>query len=76
MTISSKALESGSSYAIVDEPEYAPAGNSHYILVNSCLHTLQELANYHRRQIGTRIIGITGTNGKTTTKELGKKSFL
>lgn len=66
----SKALESGSSYAIVDEPEYAPAGNSHYILVNSCLHTLQELANYHRRQIGTRIIGITGTNGKTTTKEL------
>ena len=36
----SKALESGSSYAIVDEPEYAPAGNSHYILVNSCLHTL------------------------------------
>lgn len=34
------------------------------------MHTLQELANYHRRQIGTRIIGITGTNGKTTTKEL------
>ena len=65
-----KALESGSSYAIVDEPEYAPAGNSHYILVNSCLHTLQVLANYHGLQIGTRIIGITGTNGKTTTKEL------
>ena len=41
-----------------------------YILVNNCLHTLEELANYHRRQIGTRIIGITGTNGKTTTKEL------
>ena len=65
-----KALESGSNYAIVDEVEYAPAGDPHYILVDSCLHTLQELANYHRRQIGTRIIGITGTNGKTTTKEL------
>ena len=53
-----KALESGSNYAIVDEVEYAPAGDPHYILVDSCLHTLQELANYHRRQIGTRIIGI------------------
>ena len=65
-----KALESGSAYVIIDEAEYALAGDSHYILVNNCLHTLQELANYHRRQIGTRIIGITGTNGKTTTKEL------
>ena len=65
-----KALESGSAYAVVDEPEYAPAGDSHYILVDNCLHTLQQLANYHRRQLGTRLIGITGTNGKTTTKEL------
>ena len=65
-----KALESGSAYAVVDEPEYAPAGDSHYILVDNCLHTLQQLANYHRRQLDTRLIGITGTNGKTTTKEL------
>lgn len=65
-----RALEQGSAYAVVDEPEYAPAGNSHYILVDNCLRTLQQLANYHRRQLGTRIIGITGTNGKTTTKEL------
>lgn len=41
-----------------------------YILVDNCLQTLQQLANYHRRQLGTRVIGITGTNGKTTTKEL------
>ncbi|MCD8183661.1 MAG: UDP-N-acetylmuramoyl-tripeptide--D-alanyl-D-alanine ligase [Bacteroides sp.] len=65
-----KALETGSAYAVVDEAAYAPAGDTHYILVDNCLHTLQQLANYHRRQLGTRIIGITGTNGKTTTKEL------
>ena len=66
----SKALEAGSAYAVVDEAAYAPAGDIHYILVDNCLHTLQQLANYHRRQLGTRIIGLTGTNGKTTTKEL------
>lgn len=65
-----KALESGSSYAVIDEATYAPAKNKHYIVVDNCLQTLQQLANYHRRQIGTRLIGITGTNGKTTTKEL------
>lgn len=65
-----KALESGSAYAVVDEAEHAPTGDSHYILVDNCLHTLQQLANYHRHQLGTRLIGITGTNGKTTTKEL------
>ena len=66
----SKALETGSAYAVVDEAAYVPAGDTHYILVDNCLRTLQQLANYHRRQLGTRIIGITGTNGKTTTKEL------
>lgn len=66
----SKALESGSTYAVIDEPAYAPAGDTHYIVVDNCLHALQQLANYHRRQLATRIIGITGTNGKTTTKEL------
>lgn len=69
-TFASKALKSGSYYAVVDEKEYAPMGDHHYILVDNCLHILQQLANYHRRQIGTPIIGITGTNGKTTTKEL------
>lgn len=70
-----KALESGSAYVIIDEAEYALAGDSHYILVNNCLHTLQELANYHRRQIGTRIIGITGTNGKHYQRTNGRCSF-
>ncbi len=65
-----KALNSGCAYAFVDESEYAVKGDCRYVLVDDCLQTLQQLANYHRRQLGTRIIGITGTNGKTTTKEL------
>ncbi len=65
-----KALNSGCAYAIVDEAAYAVEGDRRYILVDDCLQTMQQLANYHRRQLGTRIIGITGTNGKTTTKEL------
>lgn len=64
------ALDSGCAYAIVDEAEYAVESDRRYILVDDCLQTMQELANYHRRQLGTRVIGITGTNGKTTTKEL------
>lgn len=63
-----KALESGCNYAIVDEAEYAISPN--IILVNDCLKTLQQLANYHRNILKTPIIAITGTNGKTTTKEL------
>lgn len=65
-----KALETGSAYAVVDEAAYAPAGDTRYIVVENCLQALQQLANHHRKQLGTRIIGITGTNGKTTTKEL------
>ena len=65
-----KALETGSAYAVIDEAAYAPAGDIRYILVKNCLQALQQLANHHRKQLGTRIIGITGTNGKTTTKEL------
>ena len=63
-----QALEKGCRYAVVDEAEYADAPG--IILVDDCLKTLQDLAREHRRAIGTRIIGITGTNGKTTTKEL------
>src|ERR1035437_3811888 len=62
------ALEKGCAYAVVDEAEYAI--DNRFILVDNVLESLQELATYHRRQIGTKIIGITGTNGKTTTKEL------
>lgn len=65
-----QALNDGCSYAVIDEAKYAVKDDTRYILVDNCLKTLQQLANYHRRQLGTRIIGITGTNGKTTTKEL------
>lgn len=65
-----KALDQGCAYAVVDEKEFAPDGDKRFILTDNCLHTLQKLANYHRRHLGTKIIGITGTNGKTTTKEL------
>ncbi len=63
-----KALESGSSYAVVDEKEFAISEK--YILVDNVLQTLQLLANHHRRQFNIPFIGITGSNGKTTTKEL------
>lgn len=62
------AIEKGCSFAVVDEPAFANSNRT--ILVDDVLQTLQKLANHHRRQLGTRIIGITGTNGKTTTKEL------
>ena len=64
------ALEKGCAYAVVDEKDAVAEGDARYILCEDCLHTLQQLANYHRRHLGTKIIGITGTNGKTTTKEL------
>jgi len=62
------ALENGANYAIVDQKEYAV--NDNYILVNDCLDTLQKLANYHRKKSKAKIIGLTGSNGKTTSKEL------
>ena len=62
------ALEKGCSYAVVDEAEYAT--DDRFILVPDVLTALQQLANEHRRALGTTIIGVTGTNGKTTTKEL------
>ena len=65
-----KALDAGCAFAVIDEKEYAKEGDGRFILVDDCLKTLQRLANCHRRRLGTRIIGITGTNGKTTTKEL------
>ena len=64
------ALELGAALAIIDEKEYAEEGNDKLILVEDVLTTLQQLARYHREALGTTIIGITGTNGKTTTKEL------
>ncbi|MBE6287336.1 MAG: UDP-N-acetylmuramoyl-tripeptide--D-alanyl-D-alanine ligase [Mediterranea massiliensis] len=66
-----KALESGCRYAVIDEEQYIPAHNDkRYIVVDNCLLALQQLARLHRRTLNIPVIGITGTNGKTTTKEL------
>lgn len=64
------ALDKGCAYAIVDEKEYADANDKRYIVVDDCLATFKALARHHRRQFHIPVIGITGTNGKTTTKEL------
>lgn len=62
------SIEKGASYSIIDNPKFKL--NDKFILVDNVLQTLQNLANYHRRQIPAKIIGITGSNGKTTSKEL------
>ena len=62
------AIEKGCAFAIIDEPEFAQ--NDRFIVVRDCLQTFKDLAREHRRQFGIPVIGITGTNGKTTTKEL------
>ena len=62
------ALEKGAKFAVVDEKEFAL--DSNYILVDDVLNCLQELASFHRNQLSCPVLGITGTNGKTTTKEL------
>lgn len=63
-----KALEAGAAYAIIDNPEYL--SGDRMILVDNVLDCLQQLAHRHRKALGIPVIGITGTNGKTTTKEL------
>lgn len=64
------ALEKGCAYAVIDEREFAEEGNGRLILVDNVLTTFKELARVHRRRFDIPVIGITGTNGKTTTKEL------
>jgi UDP-N-acetylmuramoyl-tripeptide--D-alanyl-D-alanine ligase len=61
-------LKQGASYAVIDDITYKKSDR--YILVDNVLQTLQALSRYHRIQLGIPIIAITGTNGKTTTKEL------
>ncbi|GIR11469.1 MAG: UDP-N-acetylmuramoyl-tripeptide--D-alanyl-D-alanine ligase [Cryomorphaceae bacterium] len=63
-----EALNKGASYAIVDDEFYVT--DDRYILVKDSLTTLQDLARFHRNQLKCKILGITGSNGKTTSKEL------
>ncbi|MDR1644889.1 MAG: UDP-N-acetylmuramoyl-tripeptide--D-alanyl-D-alanine ligase [Tannerellaceae bacterium] len=63
-----QALEAGAEYAVVDRAEYCRGERT--ILVDDTLKALQGLAQLHRQTLGIPVIGITGTNGKTTTKEL------
>lgn len=63
-----QALKDGAKYVIVDEKEFQT--NEHIFLVEDALLYLQQLANYHRLKFNIPIIGITGSNGKTSSKEL------
>jgi UDP-N-acetylmuramoyl-tripeptide--D-alanyl-D-alanine ligase len=67
-TFAQQAIEQGAAFAIIDNPDYQLGGQ--YILVDDVLTALQDLARYHRQQLGIPVIGLTGSNGKTTTKEL------
>jgi len=63
-----QALDQGAAYCVIDEPAYAVEGKT--FLVNDVLTTLQELARHHRSRFSIPFLAITGSNGKTTTKEL------
>lgn len=67
-TFAAQALEKGCAYAVVDDP--AVAADERFLLVPDSLKALQDLARHHRRTFNIPVIAITGTNGKTTTKEL------
>jgi len=65
-----QALEKGCAYAVVDDPSLVKGDDNRLILVDNTLQAFKDLAREHRRQFDIPVIGITGTNGKTTTKEL------
>lgn len=67
-TFAKEAIEKGACYVIIDNKDYYIDHKT--IVVDDCLTTLQELAKYHRAYLKTPIIALTGSNGKTTTKEL------
>ena len=67
-TFANQALEKGAAYAVVDDADFAT--DKRCLLVDDGLKALQDLANYHRRQFDIPVIGLTGSNGKTTNKEL------
>jgi UDP-N-acetylmuramoyl-tripeptide--D-alanyl-D-alanine ligase len=67
-TFADQAIAAGAAYAVIDNAAYQTSAQ--HILVDDVLTTLQELAKYHRGQLNIPVIGLTGSNGKTTTKEL------
>lgn len=67
-TFTKEALQKGASYVIIDNEDYFIDEKT--IVVNDTLETLQNLANYHRKYLKLPVIALTGSNGKTTTKEL------
>lgn len=67
-TFTAEALNKGAAYVVIDNPAYKTDNRT--LLVNNSLEALQLLAQYHRRQLGLPVIALTGSNGKTTTKEL------
>jgi len=69
-TFAATALEQGAQAVVVDEVAYAVDNDPRYLLVSDGLLALQQLASYHREQLNIPIIALTGSNGKTTTKEL------
>lgn len=66
------ALENGAKFVVVDNPSVVRSGDQRYILVDDVLESLQNLAKYHRTKLSIPVLAITGSNGKTTTKELAK----
>jgi len=65
-----EAIKKGAIYAIVDEQIEIGDNSNKIIVVKNCLQTLSDLANFHRMRMNSKILAITGSNGKTTTKEL------
>lgn len=65
-----KALEAGAAAVVIDDPAYWKEDDERYFICEDVLTTLQKLANHHRHQLMIPIIGLTGSNGKTTSKEL------
>jgi UDP-N-acetylmuramoyl-tripeptide--D-alanyl-D-alanine ligase len=63
-----EAIEKGAAFAVIDEEKYAQ--NNRFLLVKDALSSLQDLARHHRKQLNIPVIGLTGSNGKTTSKEL------
>lgn len=65
-----RALEAGAKYVVVDDPAYIPEEDDRYLPVANTLQALQHLSTLHRRRFTFPVFGLTGSNGKTTTKEL------